>query len=113
MDPLAPLLDALAEAANRGADVRPTRLGRVAAVGAATVSVQLDGELAPSGRTYPRLAGYAPTVGDRVLLLRVGSTYVAVGAVAAAVATDPPVTTDPEPEPDPVVVDGDETLNTP
>lgn len=82
VDPLAPLLEALAVAADRGTGRRPTRLGTVTAASGPALTVRFDGEENASGRPYPRLKTYTPAVGERVLLLAVGATYVAVGAVA-------------------------------
>lgn len=46
------------------------------------VSVQFDGETTPSTKKYKRLASYSsPTVNDRVLLIKVGGTYVIIGKV--------------------------------
>lgn len=46
------------------------------------VSVQFDGETTPSTKKYKRLASYSsPTVNDRVLLIKVGGTYVILGKV--------------------------------
>ena len=46
------------------------------------VSVQFDGETTPSAKKYKRLASYSsPTVNDRVLLVKVGGTYVIIGKV--------------------------------
>lgn len=43
--------------------------------------VQLDGEDAATTRRYPYLASYTPTVNDRVMLVRGGSTWVVVGKI--------------------------------
>ena len=46
------------------------------------ISVQFDGETTPSAKKYKRLASYSsPTVNDRVLLIKVGGTYVIIGKV--------------------------------
>jgi hypothetical protein len=46
------------------------------------VSVQFDGETTPSTKKYKRLASYSsPTVNDRVLLVKVGGTYVIIGKI--------------------------------
>ena len=46
------------------------------------VSVQFDGETAPSSKKYKRLASYSsPTVSDRVLLIKVGGSYVILGKI--------------------------------
>ena len=80
-DPLAPLVAALvATRQAAGASLPPHRLGTVTSV-ASGVAVMFDGEGAASGRTYPYLSPYTPTVGDRVLLGQVGTTWVVLGAV--------------------------------
>lgn len=43
--------------------------------------VTFDGESTISGKQYPHLSAYAPTAGDRVLLLRAGRTWVVIGKV--------------------------------
>lgn len=44
------------------------------------ISVQFDGETAPSGKKYKSLASYSsPAINDRVLLAKVGGTYVVLG----------------------------------
>lgn len=49
--------------------------------------VTFDGESTLSGKAYKVLApGYAPTAGDRVVLLPIGTTYAIVGAVTTAAA---------------------------
>ena len=46
------------------------------------IYVQFDGETTPSTKKYKRLASYSsPTVNDRVLLIKVGGTYVIIGKV--------------------------------
>lgn len=46
------------------------------------VSVQFDGETTPSAKKYKRLASYSsPAVNDRVLLVKVGGTYVIIGKI--------------------------------
>ena len=46
------------------------------------VSVQFDGETTPSTKKYKRLASYSsPAVNDRVLLIKVGGTYVIIGKI--------------------------------
>jgi hypothetical protein len=57
---------------------------RIATVKSITggVTVQFDGETAPGSKKYKRLASYSsPTVNDRVLLIKVGGTYVILGKV--------------------------------
>lgn len=43
--------------------------------------VQFDGESAPSTRSWPYLASYAPAAGDRVLVAMVGSGGVVLGKI--------------------------------
>lgn len=43
--------------------------------------ITFDGESTISGKQYPHLSFYAPTAGDRVLLLRAGRTWVVIGKV--------------------------------
>lgn len=77
-DPLTPLLTALTVAAqDRG--LRPFRLATVSQ--ASPLRVRFDGETVASTRDYTRLANYTPTVGDRVVMGRVGSTWTAFGKV--------------------------------
>lgn len=46
------------------------------------ISVQFDGETAPSTKKYKRLASYSsPAVNDRILLLRVSGTYIILGKI--------------------------------
>ena len=45
------------------------------------ISVQFDGEPAPSAKNYKCLANYSPAVNDRVLLIKVSGTYVILGKV--------------------------------
>jgi hypothetical protein len=46
------------------------------------ISVQFDGETAPSTKKYKRLASYSsPAVSDRVLLVKAGGTYVILGKI--------------------------------
>lgn len=49
--------------------------------GAGRPRVQFDGDDSESVRRFAYLASYAPTAGDRVLLLRAGSSWVIVGRV--------------------------------
>jgi hypothetical protein len=89
VDPLGPLLAAL-EHARATPQQAPSRLGIVQGVDdAGAVLVTFDGEQAVSGRSYPRLASYAPVAGDRVLMLRAGASWVAVGSLAGVAAVTP------------------------
>lgn len=85
-DPLQPLLEALraAQADPEG----PTRLATVTGGSATTINVRFDGETAASSRSYPKI--YAPAaVGDRVIMLRTGSTWTALGRIPQGTTTSP------------------------
>lgn len=62
-----------------------TRTNRMGTIDPAYTSglprVQFDGEDEVSGKTYPHLASYTPSAGDRVVLLPVGHSYVILGEV--------------------------------
>lgn len=74
-NPLDPLLEAL-RAAGAPPDA-PTRLATVTNGTSTTLNVRFDGETIASTRAYPKL--YAPArIGDRVVMLRAGSTWVAI-----------------------------------
>jgi hypothetical protein len=46
------------------------------------ITVQFDGETAPSSKKYKRLASYSsPTVNDRVMMVKIGGTYVILGKI--------------------------------
>ena len=45
------------------------------------VFVRFDGETTASQKSYKRLASYSPAVNDRVLLIKVGGTYIILGRV--------------------------------
>ena len=46
------------------------------------VSVQFDGETTPSTKKYKRLASYSsPTVNDRVMMVKIGGSYVILGKI--------------------------------
>ena len=59
------------------------RLFRLATVTSTSggVSVQFDGETAPSAKKYKHLSSYTPAVGDRVLMAEIAGTYVILGKV--------------------------------
>lgn len=69
----------------RSAVPSPEAPSALATIAAGYVSgrpqVIFDGELAASARTYAYLSSYTPASGDRVLLLRAGSTWVVLGRV--------------------------------
>jgi hypothetical protein len=73
VDPLDPLLEALPE------QVVWHRIATV--TGTSPLNIQFDGETAASSRTYTRLSSYTPSVGDRVLLSRISSTWVVLGKI--------------------------------
>lgn len=78
MSHLDPLILALA---NRGTKVPATfRLGEVTSI-TGGLFVKFDGETAASTKSYPKISTFAPAVADRVLLARVGSTWVVIGAI--------------------------------
>lgn len=56
------------------------KLGTVTSISGG-ISVQFDGETAPSSKKYKRLSSYSPAVNDRVLLVKVGGTYIILGKV--------------------------------
>lgn len=46
------------------------------------IYVQFDGETTPSTKKYKRLASYSsPTVNDRVMMVKIGGSYVILGKV--------------------------------
>lgn len=66
----------------RAGELMEGRLGTIdPAYSTGAPKVIFDGEDAVSGRTYMRLASYTPVAGDRVELLRFGSTWVIQGKV--------------------------------
>lgn len=71
-------------AAVRGAQPESTDVTRLATVtggGGDSVLVRFDGETVASTRSYKRVATYFPQSGDRVLMIRVGSTWVVGGKI--------------------------------
>lgn len=77
-DPLDPLLEAL-RAAGEEPD-GPVRLATVTGGSSTTINVRFDGEASASSRAYPKT--YAPAyVNDRVIMLRTGSTWTAIGRI--------------------------------
>ena len=43
------------------------------------VRLLIDGESAPTGKSYQRLSTYNPVVNDRVIVAQIGNTYVVLG----------------------------------
>lgn len=81
IDPLTPIREALAAAADQGQG--PVRLATVTGTSGSNVLVQFDGEAAASTKSYRRLVSYGTvTNGHRVVMLRAGSTWVVLGALA-------------------------------
>ncbi|MFM9556212.1 glycine-rich domain-containing protein [Streptomyces caniscabiei] len=79
--------------ANTASDVenRPIRLGRIDYdydpadfLGGINPRVLFDGEKVVSQKRYTVMSGYYPLPGARVVLIPVGTTYMIIGAVAAA-----------------------------
>lgn len=57
------------------------KLAVVKSISSGKTIVQFDGEEESSNKSYSRLGSYLPTVGDRILLLNVGGTYVIAGEI--------------------------------
>lgn len=60
----------------------PFHLAKVTSLSSGRAYVQFYGDSSPSTKLYPYLEGYKPTVGDDVLMLRQGSTYIIAGKVS-------------------------------
>lgn len=59
------------------------KLGTVTSVSSGRVKVLFDGEATAGDKLYRRLVSYSsPATNDRVLLVRVGGTYVVAGKIA-------------------------------
>lgn len=58
----------------------PTSMGTVTGTSGG-VQIQFDGETSASSKLYKRISSYTPAVGDRVLLLRAGRTWVVLGKI--------------------------------
>lgn len=68
----------------RAAQTEPdasVRLATIASASASGATVTFDGETAVSGRVYFRMASARVQVGDRVVMIRTGSTWVVGGIV--------------------------------
>ena len=60
---------------------RQFKLGTVTSISGG-ISVQFDGETSPSSKKYKRLASYSsPAVNDRVLMVKIGGSYVILGKI--------------------------------
>jgi hypothetical protein len=61
-----------------------TKLGTIpASYTTGKPTVQFDGESSPSVKCYPYIESYTPSAGDRVLLIRVGNSWVIQGKVVS------------------------------
>jgi hypothetical protein len=58
------------------------RLAKVSSLSNGRAYVQFYGESTASGKLYPYIEGYKPTVGDDVLLVEQGSTFIIIGKVS-------------------------------
>lgn len=81
---LSPVMDYVHAAASAQDDL-PTRLATVTQVNTnGTIRVRFDGETAAAAKDYVRLTSSNAYTGDRVVMLRVGSTWVCVGTTSIA-----------------------------
>ena len=62
--------------------VLPFRLAKVSSLSNGRAYVQFYGESSASTKLYPYLEGYKPTVGDDVLMIQQGSTFIIAGKVS-------------------------------
>ena len=62
--------------------VLPFRLAKVTSIDNGRAYVQFYGESSASTKLYPYLEGYKPTVGDDVLMIQQGSTFIIAGKVS-------------------------------
>lgn len=61
-----------------------TKLGTIpASYTTGKPTVQFDGESSASTKQYPYLASYTPVAGDRVLLVRIGNSWVIQGKIVS------------------------------
>ena len=65
----------------RRRDLDPVRLGTISDLRQDGPIVLLDGETIPASRPYRRLDSYAPAIGDRVLLIRAGRSWIIAGKI--------------------------------
>lgn len=66
---------------------QPTELfATVSAVHAHGVQIQLDGESEPGEKHYKVIQSYLPKVGDYVLVLKIGGSYLIIGSKGAPIA---------------------------
>lgn len=60
----------------------PFRLAKVTSLSSGRAYVQFYGEGSPSTKLYPYIEGYKPTVGDNVLMIVQGETFIIIGKVS-------------------------------
>lgn len=82
------------------------RLAVVVSASASGASVQFESESSASDQIYSVIQNYSPTVGDRVVMLRISGTYIILGSVGA-----PKVATGYIPSTEKGVANGVATLN--
>ena len=58
------------------------RLATVTSLSSGRAYIQFYGETTASTKLYPYLEGYKPTVGDKVLVLQQGSTFIIAGKIS-------------------------------
>lgn len=56
-------------------------IGTIASVGDGAASVIIDSEDTATKKMYKSINSYSPKVGDRVLLDRIGGSYVIIGSI--------------------------------
>lgn len=59
-------------------------LGIVKAIKSTGLSILIDGEAEPTKKDYLFLGSYIPKVNDRVLIARIGSSYVVLGNISSS-----------------------------
>jgi hypothetical protein len=77
------LLNAFSDYSPPPADARVTKIGIVQSVVGGVCKLLFDGETVTGGKLYPCLSTYSATVGDRVIVLPVGSStsWIVLGAI--------------------------------
>lgn len=56
-------------------------LGTVGSSNSSGVAIIFDGQSAATAKRYKRLSSYSPTVGDRILAVKVSGSYVVLGKI--------------------------------
>ncbi|MDB1980078.1 hypothetical protein PMZ73_21055 [[Clostridium] symbiosum] len=64
-----------------GRDSESFRMAEVAALSGGRPIVKFYGETKNSQKAYKYLSGYSPVVGDKVIMAKIGGTYVILGKV--------------------------------